>query len=317
MSLLKITSKSVRTVTVLKGGWSAERDVSLNSGTACARALRESGYEVTEIDVTRDLELLIKSLQNTPDVIFNALHGTGGEDGCMQGLLDMLGLRYTHSGRLASALAMDKSRAKSCVGDAGVRVPQGAVIALEDFNENTLPFSAPYVIKPNREGSSVGVYIIKPGDNRWEDLRKNWNFGEALVEEFIPGRELTVAVAGNPGEKTMPFTVTEITANTAFYDYEAKYAPGGSNHILPADVPADIFNTALDWAVKAHEALGCAGVSRTDFRYDDTQTGINGLYYLETNTQPGMTSTSLVPEQAYYIGISFPELVTWMVEHAC
>jgi D-alanine-D-alanine ligase len=316
MPLTKIETPKVKTVAVLYGGWSKEQDVSRASGKACAQALRNKGYEVREIEVEADLKKLLNDLSDLPDVVFNALHGTGGEDGCIQGVLDMLGVPYTHSGRLASALAMDKQRAKLTVEKAGVQVAEGLVLSAEDIRAGNIPLDPPYVIKPNHEGSSVGVFIIREGDNRLNTVLKNWHFGEAVVERYIPGRELTVSVAGSNNNDISALTVTEITSSSGFYDYDAKYKEGGSIHVVPAQVPADVFDTAMDWAVKSHKALGCQGVTRTDFRYDNSQSGTSGLYYLETNTQPGMTSTSLVPEQAGYAGFSFDDLVQWMVETA-
>lgn len=306
----------VKTVAVLMGGWSSERDVSLVSGRACAAGLRNRGYEVREIDVTRDLEKLIRDLTPAPEVVFNALHGIGGEDGCIQSVLDILGLPYTHSGRLASALAMDKQRSKHIVAAEGVRTAEGHIVSAAAIRAFDLPLPPPFVLKPNQEGSSVGVYIIREADKNLADIFDNWHFGDMLIEAYVPGRELTVAVMGQDDRDAKAMTVTEIAPKTAFYDYEAKYAAGGSDHILPAPVPKVVFDLARDWAVKAHLALGCRGVTRSDFRYDDSLDGTEGLYYLETNTQPGMTPTSLVPEQAALCGISFGALVRWMVEDA-
>ena len=314
--LKKITTPKVKTVAVLMGGWSREDAVSFVSGKACAKALRECGYDVREIEVTRDLKQFIEDLGDLPDVIFNALHGKGGEDGCIQGVLDMLGVRYTHSGRLASALAMDKSQSKTLVSKHGVQCPEGHIISIEDLSSDTIPLTPPYIIKPNREGSSVGIYIIREGDNRIPDIAQNWDFGEILIEQYIPGRELTVTVVSTNGNDAEALTVTEIMPHTQFYDYEAKYETGGSTHALPAQVPTDIFEIAQLWAIKAHQALGCSGVTRSDFRYDDTRPGTSGLFYLETNTQPGMTPTSLSPEQAEYTGLNFNDFVQWMVENA-
>lgn len=297
-------------IAVLKGGWSPEREVSLNSGAACAKALREAGFEVLEIDATRDLAVQLRATM--PDAVFNALHGEWGEDGCVQGLLEILGIPYTHSGVLASALAMDKQRTKLVLEDAGVPSPQGKVMSRFDAAGGHA-MEPPYVIKPNAQGSSVGVYIIRKGDNRppAELTSDKWELGdEVLVEKFIAGRELTVAVMGD-----RPLCVTEITTELAFYDYEAKYAPGGSKHVLPAPVPDKIAALCMERALKAHQALGCRGVSRSDFRYDDTLKG-EQVFFLETNTQPGMTSTSLVPEQAAHLGISFPNLCRWIIEDA-
>lgn len=316
-TLPKIENPAVKTVAVLMGGWSNEHDVSMVSGSAVAKGLRHAGYNVQEIVVGRDLNGLVEALSYKPDVVFNALHGIGGEDGRIQSVLDILNLKYTHSKHLASAIAMDKQKSKAIVATYGVRIARGHVLrnpSLNDFEKKSI--KPPLVIKPNQEGSSVGVYIIKEGDNRLEKILADWNYGEALVEKYIPGRELTVSVMSGENGSATAMTVTEITAKTDFYDYEAKYSDGGSVHILPADIPEDVFKQAMEWAELSHIALGCGGVTRTDFRYDDSQTGTNGLYYLETNTQPGMTPTSLVPEQAAYCGMPFDELVQWMVETA-
>jgi len=297
-------------VAVLKGGWSAEREVSLNSGAACAKALRARGYDVVEIDAGRDLADQLKAAR--PDAVFNALHGQWGEDGCVQGLLEVMGIPYTHSGVLASSLAMDKQRTKLVLANAGVPSPEGRVMSrFEAAGGHAM--APPYVIKPNAQGSSVGVHIIRKGDNRppSELASDKWALGdEVLVEKFIPGRELTVAVMGDRA-----MCVTEITTELAFYDYEAKYAPGGSRHVLPATVLPAIEERCLALALKAHQALGCRGVSRSDFRYDDTAKG-EQVYFLEINTQPGMTGTSLVPEQAAHLGIAFPDLCAWLIEDA-
>lgn len=298
-------------VTVLLGGFSAEREVSLVSGGACAEALREAGYDVTEVDVTRDIAKLLQDLTPKPDVIFNALHGRWGEDGCVQGLLEMLDVPYSHSGVLASALAMDKQAAKIAVAQAGVTCPKGRVIGPDDL-EKSDPLPRPYVIKPLCDGSSVGVYIVREGDNRPNLTRESWSHGERiLAEEYIPGRELTVSVMGDRA-----LEVTEIAPRTGFYDYRAKYTDGYADHLVPAPVPKTIREQALAAAVTCHSVLGCRGISRTDYRYNDSGEGPAGLFYLETNTQPGMTPLSLVPEQAKYLGISFPELCSWMVEQA-
>lgn len=306
----------VKKVSVLMGGWSSERSVSLSSGKACAEALRQKGYEVTEIDVTRDIQALLRALTPKPDVVFNVLHGPGGEDGVMQGLLEMLQIPYTHSGIMASALAMNKQKTKEVLKEAGMPIAEGGLIAVSDILSGNIALKPPYVIKPNEEGSSVGVFIVREGDNKPPMGLEKWSFGEmALVEKYIPGRELTVAVRGISGGKAEAFTVTEIMQKNDFYDFEAKYAKGGSQHVLPAPIPQDVFDEAMRLAVLAHEKLGCSGVSRSDFRYDDTK-GVAGLVFLETNTQPGMTPTSLVPEQAAYVGLSFPDLVAWLVENA-
>ena len=306
-----------KTVAVLMGGWSSEREVSLSSGKACSKALRDQGYKVIDIDVKRDLKDLIAKLEPKPDVAFNALHGRGGEDGCIQGVLEILAIPYTHSAPLASALAMDKQKAKEVLKPMGVPCPEGQLVHIDDLKKGKVPFKPPYVVKPNNEGSSVGVYIIKQGDNKPPAGLDKWSYGPyALVEKYIPGKELSVAVMGARGEKARALTVTEIKANTEFYDYEAKYAAGGSTHIIPAPINSQVFDEAMRVAAFAHEKLGCTGVTRSDFRYNDNEPGISGLFYLETNTQPGMTPTSLVPEQAAHVGMSFGELVAWLVENA-
>lgn len=297
-------------IAVLKGGWSPEREVSLVSGAAAGKALKETGYDVVEIDAGRDLAARLT--ETKPDAVFNALHGQWGEDGCVQGLLEILNIPYTHSGVLASALAMDKQRAKAVFEDARIPSPPGKIVARADAAGGHV-MEPPYVIKPNAQGSSVGVFIVRKGDNRppSELTSKKWTLGEdVLVEKFIPGRELTVAVMG---ERAL--CVTEITTSLAFYDYEAKYAAGGSKHILPADLPAPATERCLDLALRAHRALGCRGLSRADFRYDETDPD-EQLYCLEVNTQPGLTPTSLAPEQAGHLGISFAELCAWLVEDA-
>ncbi|MCE9506879.1 MAG: D-alanine--D-alanine ligase [Alphaproteobacteria bacterium] len=306
-----------KTVAVLMGGWSSEREVSLSSGRSCAKALRDKGYTVREIDVKRDLKDLISQLEPKPDVAFNALHGRGGEDGCIQGVLEILGIPYTHSAPLASALAMNKQKAKEVLKPMGVPCPEGQLVHIDELRKGLVPFKPPYVVKPNNEGSSVGVYIIRPGDNKPPRGLDTWSYGPyALVEKYIPGKELSVAVMGTYTQKARALTVTEIKANADFYDYEAKYAAGGSAHVIPAPINQDVFNEAMRIAAFAHEKLGCTGVTRSDFRYNDNEPGITGLFYLETNTQPGMTPTSLVPEQAAHLGMSFGELVAWLVENA-
>jgi D-alanine-D-alanine ligase len=297
-------------IAVLKGGLSAEREVSLNSGAACAKALRSKGYDVVEIDVGKDLAPRL--IEAKPDAAFNALHGQWGEDGCVQGLLEVMGIPYTHSGVLTSSLAMDKQRTKLVLRASGVPSPEGRVMSRHEAAGGHV-MEPPYVIKPNAQGSSVGVHIIRKGDNRppSELASDKWTLGdEVLVEKFIPGRELTVAVMGD-----RPLCVTEITTDLAFYDYEAKYAPGGSRHVLPAKIPPVIEERCLDLALLAHKALGCRGVSRSDFRYD-ASAATEQVYFLEINTQPGMTATSLTPEQAAHCGISFPELCEWIIEDA-
>lgn len=291
-------------VAVLSGGLSAEREVSLSSGRECAKALREAGFEVTEVDCGPDLPARLAELK--PDVCFNALHGRWGEDGCVQGLLEWLRIPYTHSGVLASALAMDKARAKAAYRAAGLPVVD-SVIASREAVEAGHVLAPPYVVKPNNEGSSVGVYIVREGANA-PRLAATMP-AEVMVETYVPGRELTVTVMGDRA-----LCVTDIITN-GWYDYDAKYAPGGSRHEVPARLPDEITAACLDYALRAHRALGCRGVSRTDFRWDEAR-GLAGLFLLETNTQPGMTPTSLAPEQAAHLGVSFPELCRWMVEDA-
>lgn len=293
-------------VAVLMGGWSAEREVSLVSGAACANALRQGGYQVTAIDVQRDAGALLARLYPRPDAVFNALHGRYGEDGCIQGLLNMLGVPYTHSGLLASALAMDKPIAKRLFAAAGIPVAEDAIVGQDELLAGD-PLPRPYVIKPLNEGSSVGVHIVREGDNDPLFGESGWPFGnQVMVERFVAGRELTVAMMGD-----RPLAVTEITTDRGFYDYDAKYADGGSRHALPADLDKATYDQALEFARIAFEALGCRGVARADFRFDGET-----LFLLELNTQPGMTPTSLVPEQAGHVGISFTELCGWMVENA-
>ncbi len=298
-------------VAVLMGGPSAEREVSLVTGRACSDALRAKGYEVTDIDFQRDLGALLKALDPAPDVVFNALHGPYGEDGCVQGLLEIMGLPYTHSGVLASSLAMDKQAAKQIFTASGLTCPDGRVVSRREVLAGDV-LERPYVVKPVREGSSVGVIIVREGSNELARLAQDWSFGEeVLVEPFIEGRELTVAVMGDRA-----LAVTELRTKEGFYDYTAKYTSGKTEHIVPAPVHAQTYQAALDAALKAHQVLGCKGVTRADFRYDDTQGEPGQLYLLEINTQPGMTPLSLVPEQAAYLGMSFEDLVAWMLEDA-
>ena len=302
---------TVRRVAVLLGGRSAEREISLVSGRGCAKALRDEGFETIEIDPsTSDLAAQLNAAK--PDVVFNALHGRWGEDGCVQGLLELLAIPYTHSGVLASALAMHKQRAKDVFAAAGLPLVKSIVVDRREAAVRHL-MEPPYVVKPVNEGSSVGVFIIRKGDNRPPEAlgSDKWNLSnEMMVEEFVPGRELTVAVMGGKA-----LAVTEITTSLEFYDYEAKYAAGGSVHTLPAKIPQRVADDAMALAEQAHLALGCRGVSRIDFRYDDTD-GKHRLVVLEANTQPGMTPTSLVPEQAAHRGMSYGRLCRWIVEDA-
>jgi len=298
----------MKRVAVLMGGWSAEREVSLSSGRGVAAALRQAGYDVSEIDVRRDVPALIAALTPAPDVAFNALHGRGGEDGHIQAILNLLGIPYTHSGLLASAAAMDKPLAKQVFRAAGLPVPEGRVASRDEIVAGKV-MPAPYVVKPTNEGSSVGVIIVRLGDNR--PIAAHEVNDQMLVERFIEGRELTVAVMGD-----RPLGVIEILAQGTWYDYEAKYAAGGSRHIIPAAIHPEIYEQACTIALAAHHALGCRGISRADLRYDDTAGEPGQLYLLEINTQPGMTPTSLVPDAGRHFGISYTDLVTWMVENA-
>jgi D-alanine-D-alanine ligase len=301
---------SFHRIAVLMGGRSAEREVSLSSGHGVMKALKEEGFDPVEIDPGEDLMMQLKAAR--PDAVFNALHGRFGEDGTVQGILEWMRLPYTHSGVLSSALSMHKERTKDIYRAAGLPVVKSIVCDRREAGARHL-MEPPYVVKPVNEGSSVGIFIIRKGDNRPPAAlgAEDWNLSsEMMVEEFVPGRELTVSVMG---ERAL--CVTEITTDLEFYDYEAKYAPGGSTHVLPAQVPESVARDCMEMSAIAHKALGCRGVSRTDFRYDDT--GPNPrLILLETNTQPGMTPTSLVPEQAAYVGMSYAKLCRWMVEDA-
>lgn len=298
-------------VAVLMGGWSAEREVSLRSGKACADALQRCGYRVSRVDVGRDIASVLQTLK--PDVAFNVLHGRPGEDGTLQGILEIQGIPYTHSGVMASSVAMEKDVAKVVMKAAGVPVPDGRVVTRQEAaKDHVLP--RPYVLKPVAEGSSVGVFIVteQHAHPPQELTRSDWSLGDRLLaEKYIPGKELTCAVMGDKA-----LDVIEIVAATKFYDYEAKYAPGGSKHVLPAQISPFVYQEVRRLALKAHHALGCRGVTRADFRYDDRSAGTEGLVCLEVNTQPGMTETSLVPELAAHAGISFDELTRWMVEDA-
>jgi len=298
---------SIKRIAVLGGGFSKEREVSLVSGAAATRALEAKGFNVTMIDPPRDMAALVSTISAAkPDVVFNALHGRFGEDGCVQGILDMMGIPYTHSGRLASAVAMDKPMAKRLFATAGIPVAEERIVTRRQAEQGDV-MARPYVLKPFNEGSSVGVKIVRNGDNRppLDDLGLEMD-DSLMAERFIPGREVTVAVVGDKA-----LAVTEITTARGFYDYEAKYAAGGSAHILPAQLSPALTQQAMDYAVAAHRILGCRGVSRADFRLDG-----NTFVILEVNTQPGLTPTSLVPEQAAHIGMPFNDLILWMVEHA-
>ncbi len=299
-------------VAVLMGGWSAERPVSLNSGRQCADALEAGGYRVTRIDVDRAIADTLARLK--PDVAFNALHGLGGEDGTIQGVLEVLRIPYTHSGVLASALAMQKDLAKTVLAAAGVPVAHGRVVDRHEAARRHA-LEPPYVLKPVSEGSSFGVVIVKEDRAHppQEVGRADWPYGDALLaEKFVAGKELTCAVMGE-----RVFDIIEIVAiSEAFYGYDAKYAKGGSRHILPAILKPNIYHKVQELTLRAHRALGCRGVSRADFRFDETKGDEGELVCLEVNTQPGMTETSLVPDMATYAGISFADLVAWIVEDA-
>ena len=296
-------------VAVLMGGWSAEREVSLVSGNAVAEALEQSGYRATTVDVGRDIAAVLNEL--APDLAFNALHGGFGEDGCIQGVLETLGVPYTHSGVLASALAMHKPTARRLFHDAGLTCPDGEVVTRDDLLAHPV-MSPPYVVKPLNEGSSVGVTIVLEGDNSAASDLAAWPYGDSvLVERYVPGREIHVAVMG---ERALG--AIEIQPVGRFYDYEAKYSEGRAVHVMPAPLPAQAYDEALEIGGLAHEALGCRGVTRADLRYDDTSGTPGRFYLLEVNTQPGMTPLSLVPEIAAYDGIGFADLVTWIVEDA-
>jgi D-alanine-D-alanine ligase len=299
-------------VAVLMGGWGSERPVSLMSGNGVADALSAQGYKVSRIDMDRDIALRLSEVK--PDVVFNALHGTPGEDGTVQGMMDLMGIKYTHSGLATSVIAIDKQLTKQALVPHGIRMPGGHVVASESLYQSD-PLPRPYVLKPVNEGSSVGVAIVTNegnyGNPIGRDVEGPWqHFDELLAEPFIRGRELTVAVLGDKA-----LCVTELQPKSGFYDFDAKYTDGMTDHICPANVPADIAQAMMDMALKAHRVLGCKGASRSDFRWDDEK-GVEGLYLLEVNTQPGMTPLSLVPEQAKQMGISYEELVDIIVKEA-
>jgi D-alanine-D-alanine ligase len=298
----------MKRVAVIYGGWSSEREVSVSSGTQMLRAAKAAGYDAVGVDAGRDLAAQLAEIK--PDVVLNGLHGPWGEDGCVQGLLEIMGLPYSHSGVLASALAMDKLKSKAVYKSAGLPVAEDKQVTREEAAAGH-PLKPPYVVKPVNEGSSFGVLIVREGSNGPPQglLGESWHYGDYLMaEEFIPGRELTVAVLGDRA-----LAVTEITTLRDYYDFDAKYSAGGSQHVIPADLPERITRLAMDYALQAHQALGCRGATRSDFRYDDKR---DRLVILETNTQPGMTPTSLVPEQAAFVGMSFEGLVAWMIEDA-
>ena len=300
-----MSSRTPKKIAVLMGGPGAEREVSLSSGHECASALQQAGYNVVKIDAGPDLVSDLRTA--APCVVFNALHGRWGEDGCVQGVLEWMGLPYTHSGILSSSLAMDKEKTKEVYRRSGLPVAESVLVSRDSFKSGH-PIVPPYVVKPNNEGSSVGVYLVDAEASKPPILSPDMpDF--VMVEAFAPGRELTVTVLGEQA-----LTVTDILTDT-WYDYDAKYVQGGSSHVVPADIPSFIFQTCMNYAMKAHEVLGCRGLSRTDFRWDESKS-TQGLILLETNTQPGMTPTSLTPEQAAAVGISLPELCHRLVEDA-
>jgi D-alanine-D-alanine ligase len=299
-------------VAVLMGGWSAERDVSLTSGAGVADACERLGHETVRVDMDRNVAQVLAAIR--PDVVFNALHGTPGEDGTVQGMLDLMGLKYTHSGLATSVIAIDKQLTKQTLLPHGIRMPGGHVVKSESLYLGD-PLPRPYVLKPVNEGSSVGVAIVTAGGNYGDPIGRDsagpWQeFDELLAEPFIRGRELTTAVIGDRA-----LAVTELKPKSGFYDYDSKYTDGLTEHVCPANIPEDIAQACLDMALKAHRVLGCKGTSRSDFRWDDEK-GVEGLFLLETNTQPGMTPLSLVPEQAKYLGISYDQLVQTILEDA-
>ncbi len=299
-------------VAVLMGGWSAEREVSLVTGAGVADALESKGYRVTRIDMGRDIAARLAEAK--PDVVFNALHGTPGEDGSVQGMMDLMGVKYTHSGLVTSVIAIDKVLTKNALVPAGIPMPGGQTVKSESIYERD-PLARPYVLKPVNEGSSVGVAIVTAegnyGNPIGRDVKGPWqDFEELLAEPFIRGRELTVAVLADK-----PLVVTELKPKSGFYDYDSKYTEGLTEHICPAQIPEDITDAMMGYALKAHRVLGCKGASRSDFRWDDER-GLDGIFLLEVNTQPGMTPLSLVPEQAKHVGISYEELVDMLVKEA-
>ena len=300
-----MSSRATPKVAVLMGGPSAEREVSLVTGRECAAALGQAGFQVVSVDAGVDLAARLDEIK--PDVVFNALHGRWGEDGCVQGLLEWLQIPYTHSGVLASALAMDKQKTKAAYVAAGLPVVDSIIAPAKEVKRRHV-MEPPYVVKPNNEGSSVGVYLVREAANSPPQLSDDMP-EQVMVEQYVAGRELTTSVMGDRA-----LTVTDIITE-GWYDYHAKYAEGGSRHEVPAQVPQEIFDACMDYAMRAHNILGCRGLSRTDFRWDESR-GLDGLVLLETNTQPGMTPTSLSPEQAQKVGISFPELCRWLVEDA-
>lgn len=311
---------SEKKIAVLMGGWTSEREVSLTSGGAVCKALEELGHTVIAVDVQRDINGILQALtlgaEGRPDVIFNALHGRGGEDGTIQGLLDFIGIPYTHSGVLASAVAMDKPLMRTIAIQSGIRCADGFITSHKEINNNGYPMKPPFVIKPTNEGSSVGVRVVKTDEDIEQIEEDGWIYGEeVLIEAFIPGKELTVSVLGDEtGVK--PLMVTELRPlHQDFYDYTAKYSDGQTEHLLPAPIPDEIANELMSLSVLAYQTIGCQGAARADFRWDDTKKGTEGIHFLEINTQPGLTPFSLLPEQANHTGMDFNELITWMINH--
>ena len=315
-----MTPPKKKKVAVLMGGWSAEREVSLVSGGAVCKALTQLGHDVIAVDVQRDpmglLQALTMQASGKPDVIFNALHGRGGEDGTIQGLLEFIGIPYTHSGVLASAVAMDKPAMKALVAQHGVPCPAGQVVRRVDIVAKGYPMDPPFVIKPTNEGSSVGVRIVKNNEQLKQIEEDGWIYGDTvLIEQYIPGHELTVAILGHSTE-AKALAVTELRPkNHDFYNYTAKYSGGETEHLVPAPLPQDVYDEALRLTLVAYRAANCHGAARGDLRWDDSKAGTTGLFFLEMNTQPGLTPTSLLPEQAAYAGLPFNDLVTWIIEH--
>lgn len=315
-----IMTKTSKKVAVLMGGWTSEREVSLVSGGAVCKALKELGHDVIAIDVQRDALGLLQSLtqqaSGKPDIIFNAMHGRIGEDGTIQGFLDIIGIPYTHSGVLASAIAMDKPLMKVAAQSVGVPCPEGKTVTREEILKSGYPMDVPFVIKPTNEGSSVGVRLVKTKEDIDKIEEDGWIYGsQVMIEKFIPGRELTVAVLGD-GKKAKALAVTELRPrHQEFYDYTAKYTDGQTDHLIPAPIPDDITAEVMRLSVLSYKCIGCNGAARSDFRWDDTQKGTSGLYFLEINTQPGLTPLSLLPEQAQYTGMSFNDLIAWILEH--
>lgn len=306
------TPDTKKTVALLVGGWSSEREVSLNKGRVVEQALRDAGYTVNRVEVEKDLGKLVAALTPKPDVVFNNLHGTGGEDGVMQGVLEMLEIPYTHSGVMGSAIGMHKLATKRIAQNLGVNVPNWAVTTIPELAKGNIPLPKPYVVKPEAEGSSVGVFIAQVGENIDAPSPAEWPYApEVLMEQYIPGKELTVAIVDG-----IPQAVTEIVSATRFFDYEAKYKDTRTRTVCPAEIPAAVYAQALEWSSAIYGALHCSGIARCDWRYDDTKGDVSGLYFLELNSQPGLTPESIGPSQVVYNGYSFQDLCVHLVETA-